>query len=188
MAPSRLARSLAADEVRLASEFEIADLCPDCEVGAAPPFGVLFDLPTYASPALARDEKITFNAGTHRDAVRISWADFERLVLFAGVCAFCDATVNWMMERDAEGRIRFAPLQGEAAAALRARHPEIPDELDTVVYVERLGGEERVFLRSRAISRVCAELDPRLAWLPWVAWLPACSIALFMKASRFCQT
>jgi len=80
VAPSRLARTLGADEVRLASEYEMAELLPDCEVGAAPPFGNLFDLPTYASPLLARDETITFNAGTHRDAIRIRWEDYARLV------------------------------------------------------------------------------------------------------------
>jgi Ala-tRNA(Pro) deacylase len=75
----KLAKSLGADEVRLASEFEMQDLLPDCEVGAAPPIGLLFGLPTYASPVLARDEHITFNAGTHRDALRMTWADYERL-------------------------------------------------------------------------------------------------------------
>lgn len=79
VAESRLARNLNAEKVRLASEFEMQDLCPDCEVGAAPPFGRLYGLPTYASPVLARDERITFNAGTHRDAVRMAWADYERL-------------------------------------------------------------------------------------------------------------
>ncbi len=80
VAPSRMARAIGANEIRLASEFEMADLCPDCAVGAAPPIGSLFGLPTYASPVLARDEKITFNAGTHEDAVRMRWSDFERLV------------------------------------------------------------------------------------------------------------
>lgn len=79
VAPSRLARALGADDVRLASEFEMQDLLPDCEVGAAPPFGELFELPTYASVLLADREHITFNAGTHRDAVRMSWLDYERL-------------------------------------------------------------------------------------------------------------
>lgn len=79
LAPSRLAHSIGAEEIRLATEFEIKDLCPDCQVGAAPPFGSLFDLPTYASPLLTKDEHITFNAGTHRDAVRIAWSDYERL-------------------------------------------------------------------------------------------------------------
>lgn len=79
VAPSRLARAIGADHVRLASEFEMQDLLLDCEVGAAPPFGELFELPTYASALLAEDERITFDAGTHRDAVRMAWADYKRL-------------------------------------------------------------------------------------------------------------
>lgn len=79
VAPSRLARSIGAESVRLATEFEMNDLCPDCETGAAPPFGMLFGLATHASPALTHDETITFNGGTHRDAVRISWADYLRV-------------------------------------------------------------------------------------------------------------
>jgi Ala-tRNA(Pro) deacylase len=77
---SKLERGLDASEVRLASEFEMGDLCLDCEVGAAPPFGNLYDLPVYVCPVLAQDERITFNAGTHQDAVRMRYADFERLV------------------------------------------------------------------------------------------------------------
>lgn len=76
---SRLAKSLGAEKIRLATEFEMQEVCADCEIGAVPPIGRLYDLPTYASPVLARDEQITFNAGTHRDAVRMSWADYERL-------------------------------------------------------------------------------------------------------------
>ena len=75
-----LEQSLDADHVRLASESQFEELCPDCELGAAPPFGNLYDLPVYVSPALARDERITFNAGTHEDAIRMAYADFERLV------------------------------------------------------------------------------------------------------------
>lgn len=97
---------------------------------------------------------------------------FERLVLFDGVCAFCDASVRWLVERDPAGRLRFAPLQGEAAESLRRRHPRIPRDLDTLVYVERSDGEEHVHLRSAAIFRICAQLQPPPAWLPWVAWLP----------------
>ena len=80
VSPARLAESLDADDVRLATEAEMKDLCPDAEVGAAPPFGNLFDLSVYVCPALARDEHITFNAGTHSDAVKILYADFDRLV------------------------------------------------------------------------------------------------------------
>jgi Ala-tRNA(Pro) deacylase len=80
VAESKLARSLGAEKVRLASEFEMQDLVPECEIGAAPPFGNLYGLPVYVSPVLARDERITFNAGSHRDAVRMKYEDFERLV------------------------------------------------------------------------------------------------------------
>lgn len=79
VAESRLARSLGAEKVRLATEFEMQDLCRDCEVGAAPPFGNLYGLPVYVSPALARDERITFNAGSHTDAIRMRYEDWERL-------------------------------------------------------------------------------------------------------------
>jgi Ala-tRNA(Pro) deacylase len=79
LSEAKLSRSLGAKEVRLASEFEMEDLCPDCEVGAAPPFGNLYQLPVYVSPIIARDETITFNAGTHQDAVRMAYKDYERL-------------------------------------------------------------------------------------------------------------
>ena len=77
------------------------------------------------------------------------------LVLFDGVCAFCDGAVRWLIERDPHARLRFAPLQGETAAALRRRHPELPSDVDTLVYVETLGGAERVYLRSEAVWRAC---------------------------------
>lgn len=72
--------SLDADEVVLVSEDVSKRLCPDCEVGAAPPFGNLYDLPVYVSRTLARDEQITFNAGSHATAVRMPFATYQELV------------------------------------------------------------------------------------------------------------
>jgi len=80
VALARLRKSLGAAAVRVARESEMQELCPDCEVGAAPPFGNLYDLDVYVSRSLAEDEEITFNGGTHENAVRIAFADFERLV------------------------------------------------------------------------------------------------------------
>jgi Ala-tRNA(Pro) deacylase len=79
LAPARLARSIGAGQVRLASESEMRELMPGYEIGAAPPFPSLCGVPVYASPLLAREKHITFNAGTHRDALRMTWADYERL-------------------------------------------------------------------------------------------------------------
>jgi Ala-tRNA(Pro) deacylase len=81
LAPSKLRKALGAKQVRVATETDLKTLCPDCEPGAAPPFGVLYDLPVYASEALEQDEQITFNGGTHDEAVRMRFADWRRLAL-----------------------------------------------------------------------------------------------------------
>ena len=72
--------TLGAKETRLAEEGEFANAFPDCEVGAMPPFGNLYDLPIYVDKSLAEDETIVFNAGTHTDTLSLKYADFERLV------------------------------------------------------------------------------------------------------------
>ena len=66
--------------VEIASEQEFKNAFPDCETGAMPPFGNLYDMPVYADPKLAENEEITFSAGTHRELVRMSWYDMVRLV------------------------------------------------------------------------------------------------------------
>jgi Ala-tRNA(Pro) deacylase len=75
-----LEEQVAAKGLRLADEDEIKDLFPDCEVGAMPPFGNIYDMPVYAASALSEDDEIIFNAGTHTDAIRMSYNDYIRLV------------------------------------------------------------------------------------------------------------
>ena len=94
------------------------------------------------------------------------------IVLFDGVCAFCDAAVGWLVRCDPEARLRFAPLQGATAAALRARHPEIPGGLETLVYVDASDGGERVYLRSQAVFRACAAISGAPRWVALLARLP----------------
>ena len=72
--------SLGADEVILVTEQASRQLCPDCEIGAAPPFGNLYDVPVYVSCTLARHEQITFNAGSHTAAIRMSFETYAKLV------------------------------------------------------------------------------------------------------------
>ena len=69
-----------AQTVEMASEREFKDTFPDCETGALPPFGNLYDMPVYADPSLAENEEIAFSAGTHRELVRMNWYDMGRLV------------------------------------------------------------------------------------------------------------
>ena len=77
---SKLKETLGAAEVELASESEFKDSFPDCETGAMPPFGNLYDMRVFVSPTLTEDEQIAFNAGTHSELVRLPYAEFERLV------------------------------------------------------------------------------------------------------------
>lgn len=75
----KVRRDLHADAARLAEEREFANIFPDCDVGAMPPFGSLYGLPVYADESLTRRPRITFNAGSHHETMTIAYADFERL-------------------------------------------------------------------------------------------------------------
>ncbi len=75
-----LKEAAGAERVELASEQEFKNLFPDCETGAMPPFGNLYGMPVYVAQVLTHDEEIVFNAGTHSELIRMSYADYERLV------------------------------------------------------------------------------------------------------------
>lgn len=76
----KLKAALGAKEARLAREEEFSSTFPDCEVGAMPPFGNLYNVPVVVDTALAADPKIIFRAGTHRETMTVAFADFSRLV------------------------------------------------------------------------------------------------------------
>ena len=71
---------LKAKHVHLASEEDLKQIFPDCEIGAMPPFGNLYALPVYADKTLAADEEIVFNACSHTKSIRLKMNDFIRLV------------------------------------------------------------------------------------------------------------
>lgn len=77
---SLLRHGLNAQSVVLATEQEFSSLFPDCEIGAMPPFGNLFNINVLVADALTEDEEIAFNGGTHRELIRMTYKDFERLV------------------------------------------------------------------------------------------------------------
>ena len=74
-----LKSSLGASEVALSAEEEFAHVFPDCEVGAMPPFGNLYGLSVYVDEVLTNDSEIAFNAGTHRELMRLKYEDFAQL-------------------------------------------------------------------------------------------------------------
>ena len=81
------------------------------------------------------------------------------VLLYDGLCGFCDHAVQFVLARDRHARLRFAPLQGEFAQGVRERHPELAG-VDSLVLVERDArtGHERVYVRSDGALRVAHHL------------------------------
>lgn len=77
---SRLIEVTGAKTAELATEREFEELFPDCQLGAMPPFGNLYDMDVLVDNSLADDEVIAFNACNHRELIRLSFEDFNRLV------------------------------------------------------------------------------------------------------------
>lgn len=75
-----LKEALGTDNIRLADEAEFTPRFQDCEVGAMPPFGCLYDMDVYVAESLTEDEKIAFNAGSHLEIVQMDYKDYENLV------------------------------------------------------------------------------------------------------------
>jgi len=75
-----LKSQLGTASVELAREEEIGKIFDDCDLGAEPPFGNLYNLPTIMDKALEKDDHITFQAGTHEKAIRMSMDDYRKLV------------------------------------------------------------------------------------------------------------
>jgi Ala-tRNA(Pro) deacylase len=84
----QLREASAAQSVEIASEADFRDKFSGCEVGAIPPFGNLYGLKTYVAESLREDEEIAFSAGTHSELIRLSYTDFEKLVLPCEFAAF----------------------------------------------------------------------------------------------------
>ncbi|MCF6155026.1 MAG: YbaK/EbsC family protein [Candidatus Brocadia sp.] len=75
-----LRKATGSGKIEIADEKEFKDLFPGCEVGAMPPFGNLYGMDVFVARSLTEDKEIAFNAGSHRELVRMAYKDFERLV------------------------------------------------------------------------------------------------------------
>jgi predicted DCC family thiol-disulfide oxidoreductase YuxK len=94
------------------------------------------------------------------------------VVLFDGVCKFCNAGVNFLLDHDRRGRLRFAPLQSRAGQALLEKFRLPTTDFDTFVLVEG----DRCWTRSTAALRLTAYLDA-----PWPALFPLLLVPPFLR-------
>lgn len=73
-------RNLArANKARLATEDEFKELFPDCEVGAMPPFGSLYDTRVFVDEMVTEVDDLCFNAGSHEQILRMACGDYLKL-------------------------------------------------------------------------------------------------------------
>src|SRR6478672_3639766 len=74
----------------------------------------------------------------------------EPIVLFDGVCKFCNSSVNFLIDHDRTGRMRFAALQSDRGQALLERFGLPTDRINSLVVIEG----RRCFVRSTAALRL----------------------------------
>lgn len=95
------------------------------------------------------------------------------MLLYDGLCGFCNGTVRYILARDRSGTMRFAPLQGEFAAGVLARHADLRG-VDSLILVE-LGaedGREQVAARSEAVLRIARYLGGWWRAAGVLRWFP----------------
>lgn len=79
------------------------------------------------------------------------------VLLYDGVCGFCNKSVQLILDHDRRGEMRFAALQSDYGQAVIERHPELRG-IDSVVFIEQQRGGERIYTRSDAALKVAAYL------------------------------
>lgn len=81
----------------------------------------------------------------------------KRIILFDGVCHFCNRSVQFIIKRDKRNIFQFASLQGELGQQLLKKH-KIDPNIDSLVLIEN----EKYYLKSAAALKICQQLS----W-PW---------------------
>ncbi len=77
------------------------------------------------------------------------------VVLFDGVCNFCNYWVNFAIKHDRKKKLRFATLQGDTAQELLSEHMINPTTLSSVVLVD----SGKAYTHSSAALRICKYLN-----------------------------
>jgi len=75
-----LQKASGARQAVITSENEFKDAFPECDIGAMPPFGNLYEIDVFVDESLSEDEEIAFNAGTHTELIKVAYKDFKKLV------------------------------------------------------------------------------------------------------------
>ncbi len=83
------------------------------------------------------------------------------IVLFDGVCNFCNGSVNFIIDKDSKNYFKFAPLQSEIAEELASKHGIDKEKTDSIILIEN----EKAYTHSTAALRIARHLDGVLSKL-----------------------
>ena len=82
------------------------------------------------------------------------------VILFDGVCNFCNGAVNFVIEHDKAGYFKFAALQTDLGLELRTKHNIDEIETDSVILIE----DDKAYVHSTAALRIAKHLDGIWSW------------------------
>jgi predicted DCC family thiol-disulfide oxidoreductase YuxK len=91
------------------------------------------------------------------------------IILFDGVCNFCNGSVNFIIERDQAGYFKFAPLQSEIGEKLLAEHGVDKTLTDSVILIE----DGSVYTHSTAALRIARKLEGPWKWFYGLRIVPS---------------
>ncbi len=101
----RFTRAMGTDLVDLATEQEFEDRFPECEVGAMPPFGRLYEIPTYMYEGFPESGPIVFRGGSHQEVIKMDFKDYKMIAqpmsLSEGFAKIGVPRPDWMLRRKA---------------------------------------------------------------------------------------
>ncbi|MCR9118688.1 MAG: YbaK/EbsC family protein [bacterium] len=76
---AKVSRLIGGSHIVLATEDDVRQHCPDCELGVLPPFGSIYGMETLVDKSLAENAEIVFAGGDHKEAIRMRYDDFIRI-------------------------------------------------------------------------------------------------------------
>lgn len=115
---------------------------------------------------------------------QVMMSQSSAIILFDGVCNFCNAGVDFVLNRDPKGYFRFGALQSAEAQTLLQKYDLPQDYLDSIVLIE----DGNVFSNSRAILRIARKLTgiwPILYWFRVVPVVVSDSIYGWFARNRY---
>jgi predicted DCC family thiol-disulfide oxidoreductase YuxK len=96
----------------------------------------------------------------------------KAVILFDGVCNLCNASINFVIDRDSGAYFTFGALQSSGAAELLSEHDLPESYLDSIILVEDNVEGSKVYVASDAALRIARRLPGMWRFLYHLRWIP----------------